>query len=131
MSHFSKGGLQYDCKHKNSLVAALERIFGKQYVIVNDVGVKIRDYYGSESMIANIVVRREALAYGGSKADLGFVLEDGMYKVIVDNYNGVWNEVYQKLNREYAEQMFVSELDPYEFGIAEKTDDELLIEVFE
>ena len=127
MSHYAKINTVY--KYKKELIDSLVSLFGGDYVIVSSAGVPLRDYYGNEGQKANIIVRREAVNLEKRAADLGFVLEDGVYKTVVDNYGGVWKDTMKELPRSYAEEVIKNRLNPYKYRMVTSEKDRIVLEV--
>jgi len=131
MSHYAKINTVY--KYKKELVDALEKIYGKGNVIVSSNGLPLTNYNGLQDRNANIIVRsdtiRQTACHQGKAADLGFVLEDGHYRMIADNYGGVLTDTYLNLPRYYAESVIRNRLSPYKYRMLSSEKDRIVLEV--
>jgi len=76
-------GIDTEYGFQQELIECLQEMFGKNNVEVHDAPVEMQGYQG-ESAQANIIIRKKNLI-GRSYGDLGFIKEEGKYKLIKDD----------------------------------------------
>lgn len=99
MSHWAKIETQF--VHERELTEALEEMFGKNCVEKHANGIEISTY--GQKTTVNLLVKRDFT----KSFDLGFICEDGVYKMIRESMHRLDQ---QQLVQSYAERVIKNRL---------------------
>jgi len=105
--------LETEFNDQDCLVAALKDNEDRSFinVEVHEKPVNLVGYHSdTRSQVANIVIRRSEI--GGASNDIGFVKENGKFKVIISDYDSHRHgtEWMTAVKRSYAEKRAVKEM---------------------
>jgi len=120
MSKFSKEDTQF--AYQTELVASLEEMYGVHNVEVHENGAVMHGYQG-QTRTAHIIIRQSIC---GGYGDLGFVKEDGVYKLIRDD---LLRFNTQSLVNSYAEKVIKGRLPRGKYRILESSESGMKVQV--